>query len=508
MRREAAWLLAVLLLGTASFAAKAPDIPTGSKLYLENKSTSDESQLFTQLFREKLTKDESKGIYSKPGFPTVDKKEDAAYVLRFLFVLRENQKSFGEGPQEHARVNVWLLDSRGTVIWEHNYDCERVFREPARECYQHISDDLKAAQVNADGKRAGWLGWRLAAANRAPASRNVLQSHESAEESTTSRETPPPQMAANRAPASRNVLQSQGSAEESLPAHEARPPLVVAQGTIGASSGDNPVVRHDGITLSSVVAGGPADQAGMKAGDVVLAIDGHYLYTGQEMNDETLRHKPGTKITIRYRRYTATYEASVVMGTAQQPTPIATPTAPSPTHPVAAVAGFGQGQDKPSESAPPSDGVFYKTQTGWQQLEVLTSAGQNIHVNMLTMHGGGDQLYRGAEAPIQVSDRRPVFYIKVTPAEALMAEAGGPNAARNAVIVILSKKKDHRELRSVKTGLAGVKSGIDKRLLPDITVHSINNLMFTITPNQDLAPGEYLLTWKVLGTDGYDFGIK
>src|SRR5208282_1224181 len=220
----------------------------------------------------------------------------------------------------------------------------------------------------------------------------------------------------------------------------------------------------------------------IKAGDVVLAIDGHYLYTGQEMNDETLRHKPGTKMTIRYRRYTATYEASVVMGTAQQPTPIATPTAPSPTHPVAAVAGFGQGQDKPSESAPPSDGVFYKTQTGWQQLEVLTSAGQNIHVNMLTMHGGGDQLYRGAEAPIQVSDRRPVFYIKVTPAEALMAEAGGPNAARNAVIVILSKKKDHRELRSVKTGLAGVKSGIDKRLLPDITVHSINNLMFTITP--------------------------
>ena len=34
------------------------------------------------------------------------------------------------------------------------------FAEPARECYQHVSDDLKAAQVNAEGKRAGWLGWR------------------------------------------------------------------------------------------------------------------------------------------------------------------------------------------------------------------------------------------------------------------------------------------------------------------------------------------------------------
>lgn len=52
-------------------------------------------------------------------------------------------------------------------------------------------------------------------------------------------------------------------------------------------------------------------------GDVILAIDGHYLYTGQEMNEEILRRKPGTKIAIRYRRYRTIYEATVVMGTAQ-----------------------------------------------------------------------------------------------------------------------------------------------------------------------------------------------
>jgi len=55
----------------------------------------------------------------------------------------------------------------------------------------------------------------------------------------------------------------------------------------------------------------------MRDGDVVLAIDDHYLYTGQEMNEEIIRHKPGTRITIRYRRYGTIYEASVVMGTAQ-----------------------------------------------------------------------------------------------------------------------------------------------------------------------------------------------
>jgi hypothetical protein len=150
MRTKAAHVLLVLLVSVSSFAAKVPDIPTGSKIFLENKSTSDESQMFTELFREKLGKDESTRTNSKPGFPVVDTKELAAYVLRFIFVMRD----------EHARVNVWLIDSKGTTVWEHNYDCVRVIRDAARECYQHISDDLKAAQVNAEGKRAGMFGWR------------------------------------------------------------------------------------------------------------------------------------------------------------------------------------------------------------------------------------------------------------------------------------------------------------------------------------------------------------
>jgi hypothetical protein len=136
------------------------ELPTGSKLFLENKGTSDESQMFTELLGEKLGKDETSRNYVKPGFPIVDKKENAAYTLKFIMVMRENEKSFMEKAQEHARVIVWLLDTTGTVIWEHNYDCVRVSREPARECYQHISDDLKSAQVNAEGKRAGMLGWR------------------------------------------------------------------------------------------------------------------------------------------------------------------------------------------------------------------------------------------------------------------------------------------------------------------------------------------------------------
>jgi PDZ domain-containing secreted protein len=55
----------------------------------------------------------------------------------------------------------------------------------------------------------------------------------------------------------------------------------------------------------------------MRVADVVLAIDDHYLYAGQEMNDEILRHKPGTKITVRYRRDRTISEASIVVGAAQ-----------------------------------------------------------------------------------------------------------------------------------------------------------------------------------------------
>jgi len=117
--------------------------------------------------------------------------------------------------------------------------------------------------------------------------------------------------------AAQSISESRKSAEEPTTTREAPAPQAVARGTIGASSDDNPTVRHDGITLSRIVTGGPADQAGMREGDVVLAIDDHYVYTGQEMNDEILRHKPGTRITVRYRRYRTISEAFVVVEAAQ-----------------------------------------------------------------------------------------------------------------------------------------------------------------------------------------------
>lgn len=71
------------------------------------------------------------------------------------------------------------------------------------------------------------------------------------------------------------------------------------------------------MTLTSVTAGGPADQAGIKTGDVILAINDHYLFTLGELKEEVSHHEPGTKIMVRYRRYSTINDTSLVVGRGQ-----------------------------------------------------------------------------------------------------------------------------------------------------------------------------------------------
>jgi hypothetical protein len=86
--------------------------------------------------------------------------------------------------------------------------------------------------------------------------------------------------------------------------------------TIGASTDDNPKIRHDGITLSRVMPDGPVDRAGIRVGDVILAVDDHYLFTAEELDTEIKHHKPSTRIAVRYRRYATIYDTSLVVGSA------------------------------------------------------------------------------------------------------------------------------------------------------------------------------------------------
>ena len=161
------------------------------------------------------------------------------------------------------------------------------------------------------------------------------------------------------------------------------------------------------------------------------------------------------------------------------------------------------------DAVPQEDGFYYKSPAGWQKLQPITMTGGGTkHMGKMFVPGLTPQMvwtFRGAEAPIQISEHKPVFYIKELPA---LANIAG-RSERDVVIVRFDKKKDHRELQTTNLGdMFTFEAGLSKDRTPDIPTKTVAEGVFTVTPNQDLAPGEYLLTFGASGYSGYDFSIK
>src|ERR1700733_6954704 len=66
-----------------------------------------------------------------------------------------------------------------------------------------------------------------------------------------------------------------------------------------------------GVTISSVVAGSPADQSGLKVGDTITTVDGHKVVKGGDLVDYIASRKPGTKVQLGFIRNGKTQEAAV-----------------------------------------------------------------------------------------------------------------------------------------------------------------------------------------------------
>jgi len=83
----------------------------------------------------------------------------------------------------------------------------------------------------------------------------------------------------------------------------------VGFGGFGSSS------SSPGGLIAGVVSGGPAAAAGLTAGDVITAIDGHTVSSPEAITTLLLTQKPGTKITVAYTDQSgASYTATVALG--------------------------------------------------------------------------------------------------------------------------------------------------------------------------------------------------
>lgn len=153
-------------------------------------------------------------------------------------------------------------------------------------------------------------------------------------------------------------------------------------------------------------------------------------------------------------------------------------------------------------------GLYRQSAGRWSQLETIAQSGISTKHGASAFAGvppGAVFNYAGSHASLQFEDRRPVFGIRVDPAR---SDVPGFNA-RDLLIVRMSPKKDHRELRVMHGGFASARVGIDSKDITELTVTSVAERTYTAVPTSDLKPGEYLITFRgSKGASGYDFGVK
>ena len=71
----------------------------------------------------------------------------------------------------------------------------------------------------------------------------------------------------------------------------------------------------EGALIADVVRGGPADAAGLKAGDLVTAVDGTKLHGTSDLIAAIAAHTPGDRITLTVERRSSTRTLTATLGT-------------------------------------------------------------------------------------------------------------------------------------------------------------------------------------------------
>jgi serine protease Do len=95
----------------------------------------------------------------------------------------------------------------------------------------------------------------------------------------------------------------------------------VMRGSIGVEfqATPNPAVARvygggNGVTLSNVIAGSPAAQAGLQVGDTITSIEGKPINSGDDLVSDISARKPGAKVKMSYVRNGKKDETTVTVG--------------------------------------------------------------------------------------------------------------------------------------------------------------------------------------------------
>ncbi|PJE96200.1 protease [Streptomyces carminius] len=115
------------------------------------------------------------------------------------------------------------------------------------------------------------------------------------------------------------VNQAKRVAEELINTGRATHPVIGVTLDMDYSGDGARITPEAGRGNAPVVPGGPADRAGVEAGDVITAVDGTRVHSGEELIVRIRSHRPGDRLELTVERGGAERSVSLVLGSATGP---------------------------------------------------------------------------------------------------------------------------------------------------------------------------------------------
>nr|WP_308295096.1 trypsin-like peptidase domain-containing protein [Streptomyces sp. NK08204] len=114
------------------------------------------------------------------------------------------------------------------------------------------------------------------------------------------------------------VNQAKRVAEELIDKGHATHPVIGVTLDMGYTGDGARIDTRSASGGPAVLTGGPGERAGLKSGDVITAVDGERVHTGEELIVKIRAHRPGDRLRLTVRHGGAERAVSLVLGASEQ----------------------------------------------------------------------------------------------------------------------------------------------------------------------------------------------